>query len=61
MRRASLVRSYLDAYGPATPQQFAQWLPAPRRWATQLPCVRRPPATPPSLTRARVAPVDGVT
>ncbi|MET8908895.1 winged helix DNA-binding domain-containing protein [Micromonospora sp. NPDC004551] len=33
---ASLVRCYLHAYGPATPQQFAQWLSAPRRWATQL-------------------------
>ncbi|MFU8849771.1 winged helix DNA-binding domain-containing protein [Micromonospora sp. SL1-18] len=33
---AGLVRRYLHAYGPATPQQFAQWLAAPRRWATQL-------------------------
>jgi hypothetical protein len=33
---ASLVRHYLHAYGPATPQQFAQWLAAPRGWATQL-------------------------
>jgi hypothetical protein len=33
---AALVRRYLHAYGPATPQQFAQWLSAPRRWATQL-------------------------
>ncbi|MFU8875784.1 winged helix DNA-binding domain-containing protein [Micromonospora sp. SL4-19] len=33
---AGLVRRYLHAYGPATPQQFAQWLSAPRRWATQL-------------------------
>ena len=31
-----LVRRYLHAYGPATPQQFAQWLAAPRRWATEL-------------------------
>jgi len=33
---AGLVRRYLHAYGPATPQQFAQWLSAPRPWATQL-------------------------
>jgi hypothetical protein len=33
---AALVRRYLHAYGPATPQQFAQWLAAPRGWATEL-------------------------
>jgi hypothetical protein len=33
---AGLVRRYLHAYGPATPRQFAQWLSAPRRWATEL-------------------------
>ncbi|MEV4110683.1 winged helix DNA-binding domain-containing protein [Nonomuraea sp. NPDC049695] len=33
---AGLVRRYLHAYGPATPQQFAQWLSAPRRWAAEL-------------------------
>jgi winged helix DNA-binding protein len=33
---AEVVRRYLYAYGPATPQQFAQWLGAPRRWATEL-------------------------
>ena len=33
---AEVVRRYLYAYGPATPQQFAQWLAAPRRWATEL-------------------------
>jgi Winged helix DNA-binding domain len=33
---ADLVRRYLHAYGPATPQHFAQWLSAPRRWATEL-------------------------
>ncbi|GHO42156.1 hypothetical protein KSX_03190 [Ktedonospora formicarum] len=31
-----LIKCYLYAYGPATPQQFAQWLNAPRRWATEL-------------------------
>jgi len=31
-----IVRRYLFAYGPATPQQFAQWLNAPRRWAAEL-------------------------
>lgn len=31
-----LLKRYLYAYGPATPQQFAQWLNAPRRWATEL-------------------------
>ena len=30
------MRRYLHAYGPATPQRLAQWLAAPRRWATQL-------------------------
>jgi hypothetical protein len=33
---ADLVRRYLHAYGPATAQQFAQWLAVPRRWATEL-------------------------
>ena len=33
---AALVRRYLHAYGPATAQQFAQWLAAPRQWATEL-------------------------
>jgi hypothetical protein len=33
---ADVVRRYLQAYGPATPQHFAQWLAAPRRWATEL-------------------------
>ncbi|MPZ88264.1 MAG: winged helix DNA-binding domain-containing protein [Nitriliruptorales bacterium] len=33
---AEVVRRYLHSYGPATPQQFAQWLAAPRRWATEL-------------------------
>jgi hypothetical protein len=28
-----LLRRYLYAYGPATPQHFAQWLSAPRSWA----------------------------
>jgi hypothetical protein len=31
-----LVRRYLHAYGPATPAQFAQWLAAPRRWASDV-------------------------
>ncbi|MER5361885.1 winged helix DNA-binding domain-containing protein [Streptomyces sp. NPDC002785] len=33
---ARLVRRYLYAYGPATPQHFAKWLAAPRRWAAEL-------------------------
>jgi Winged helix DNA-binding domain len=33
---AWLLKSYLYAYGPATPQHFAQWLSAPRSWATEL-------------------------
>ncbi|SHN74191.1 winged helix DNA-binding domain-containing protein [Cryptosporangium aurantiacum] len=33
---AQLVRWYLTSYGPATPHQFAQWLSAPRGWATTL-------------------------
>lgn len=31
-----VVLSYLRAYGPATPQHFAQWMAAPRRWASAL-------------------------
>ncbi|GIJ43913.1 hypothetical protein Val02_07990 [Virgisporangium aliadipatigenens] len=30
-----LVRDYLQAYGPAAPRHFAQWLAAPVRWATE--------------------------
>ncbi len=33
---AELLRRYLYAYGPATPHNFAQWLAAARRWATEL-------------------------
>jgi len=33
---AALLRSYLHAYGPATPAQFARWLNAPRAWASEL-------------------------
>jgi hypothetical protein len=33
---AELVRRYLHSYGPATPQQFAQWLAVPQRWAAEL-------------------------
>jgi hypothetical protein len=33
---AELLKRYLHAYGPATPQQFAQWLAAPRQWAKEL-------------------------
>jgi hypothetical protein len=33
---AAVVRRYLYAYGPATPAHFAQWLGAPRGWATEL-------------------------
>jgi hypothetical protein len=33
---ADVVRRYLHAYGPATPQQLAQWLAWPRRWAAEL-------------------------
>jgi hypothetical protein len=31
-----LVRRYLRAYGPATPQHFAKWLAAPGGWAAGL-------------------------
>ncbi|BET45116.1 MULTISPECIES: winged helix DNA-binding domain-containing protein [Streptomyces] len=34
--QARLVQKYLHAYGPATPQNFAQWLNAPRGWAGNL-------------------------
>ncbi|WP_411083289.1 winged helix DNA-binding domain-containing protein [Streptomyces sp. cmx-18-6] len=34
--QAQLVHRYLHAYGPATPQHFAQWLNIPRGWATEL-------------------------
>lgn len=33
---AEVVRRYLHAYGPATPQQFARWLAAAPRWAVDL-------------------------
>ncbi|MGW3605850.1 winged helix DNA-binding domain-containing protein [Micromonospora sp. NPDC005161] len=33
---AALVRSYLYAYGPATPAQFARWLSVPATWAATL-------------------------
>jgi hypothetical protein len=31
-----IVRRYLHSYGPATPQQFAQWLDVPRRLSAEL-------------------------
>jgi len=33
---AKLVKRYLHTYGPATPQQFAQWLAVPQRWTAEL-------------------------
>jgi hypothetical protein len=33
---AALVRRYLDAYGPATPQDFARWLGVPPDWSAKL-------------------------
>ncbi|MFJ8825302.1 winged helix DNA-binding domain-containing protein [Streptomyces sp. NPDC102467] len=33
---AALVRRYLYAYGPATPEHFAKWLAAPKSWANEL-------------------------
>jgi hypothetical protein len=33
---AGVIKHYLNGYGPATPQQFAQWLAAPRGWVTKL-------------------------
>lgn len=33
---AALAKDYLQSYGPATPQQFAQWLAAPQRWASEV-------------------------
>ena len=33
---AALVKSYLHAYGPATPEQFGRWLGAPRAWSVAL-------------------------
>ncbi|MET8041978.1 winged helix DNA-binding domain-containing protein [Micromonospora sp. NPDC005215] len=33
---AALVRSYLYAYGPVTPGQFARWLGVPPDWSTWL-------------------------
>jgi hypothetical protein len=29
----ALVRAYLRAYGPSTPQWFARWVAGPKRWA----------------------------
>ncbi|MEU8804743.1 winged helix DNA-binding domain-containing protein [Spirillospora sp. NPDC048819] len=33
---AGLVRRYLHAYGPGTPERFAHWLGVPARWAAEL-------------------------
>ncbi|WP_106399224.1 winged helix DNA-binding domain-containing protein [Actinocorallia populi] len=33
---AHVVKRYLYAYGPSTPQRFAHWLNAPTRWAVDL-------------------------
>ncbi|MGY0234439.1 winged helix DNA-binding domain-containing protein [Longispora urticae] len=33
---AEVVRRFLHGYGPATSQQFAQWLAVPRTWAADL-------------------------
>jgi hypothetical protein len=33
---AGLVKSFLHAYGPATPEQFGRWLGAPGRWSAEL-------------------------
>jgi hypothetical protein len=33
---AALLRGYLSAYGPASPQHFARWLNAAPAWAAQL-------------------------
>ncbi|MDH2426234.1 winged helix DNA-binding domain-containing protein [Sphaerisporangium sp. TRM90804] len=33
---AHVLRSYLHAYGPATPRRFAHWLNAPPGWAEEL-------------------------
>ncbi|HET9779103.1 MAG TPA: winged helix DNA-binding domain-containing protein [Propionibacteriaceae bacterium] len=30
---SAVITRYLSAYGPATPQQFAQWIGAPAAWA----------------------------
>jgi hypothetical protein len=32
---AKMIRDYLFAYGPATPQQFAQWIGAPPVWGVE--------------------------
>lgn len=32
----AVLRRYLYAYGPAAPQHFAQWMAAPKRWASEL-------------------------
>ena len=31
----AVIKRYLYAYGPATPQQFAQWIGAPAAWAAE--------------------------
>ena len=33
---AHVVKRYLHAYGPSTPQRFAHWLSAPTRWAVDV-------------------------
>jgi DNA glycosylase AlkZ-like len=32
---AKVIRDYIHAYGPATPQQFAQWIGAPPGWGVE--------------------------
>jgi hypothetical protein len=32
---AKMIKDYLFAYGPATPQQFAQWIGAPPSWGNE--------------------------
>jgi hypothetical protein len=36
MSLKAVLRRYLHAYGPATPQHFAQWMAAPKGWASPL-------------------------
>ncbi|CAM5393081.1 hypothetical protein STENM327S_06734 [Streptomyces tendae] len=54
-----LVRRYLYAYGPATPQHFARWLAAPPGWAKAHYAARataRPRPAPARSTRGRRRP-----
>jgi hypothetical protein len=49
---AMIIMHYLYAYGPATPQQFGQWIGAPPSWAAERFELQQPEANQDQLQRA---------